>query len=538
MFMYILATCIVLVTILYFHVRQKMSYWKTLGVAEDQGYFPLGSESAWSLLSQKISIMEITDKIYKSFPDQKIIGSYGIFGKPSIVFRDLDLAKRIMIKDFDHFVDRITEDGNIADTKSKNGKYLAKMLVQMRGDEWKHMRSTLSPVFTSGRLKSMVPLIHKVADECNEYLQGHCDESMDMKELMGDFSLDVIISTAFGIDHNIFKNPDSVFKTQAKKLTGEGPSWKLILGIFLFYTFPKLVRWLDLPIFFDPSSGEFFAELVRTSMKERKEEGIRRNDLIDLIIDAIEKESKPDQANGENTDDLSQYDKDAELKDAKPKRHRWSDDELEIVLISNALMTFSVAFDQVSNASSKMLYHLAKNPDIQTKLYEEITNKTNEPDQSKYLDYAAAMSLPYMDVVFHETLRSYPLGHLERITTKDYKIPDTDVIIPKGMTVRVAYPGIMKDEQFFPDAERFNPENFSPEAKSQRDPYAYSGFGHGPRNCIAMRFAIMQVKLVISRIVAAYKVLPCEKTVDKLIPDPKSLSGQPKGGLWVKFEKR
>jgi cytochrome P450 len=97
---------------------------------------------------------------------------------------------------------------------------------------------------------------------------------------------------------------------------------------------------------------------------------------------------------------------------------------------------------------------------------------------------------------------------------------------------------IMKDEQFYSQPEVFNPENFSPEKKSDRSPFAFLAFGHGPRICIGMRFALLQVKTAIVRLVFNYKILRSPKTVDELIPDPLSRSMMPKGGIWIKVETR
>ncbi len=54
---------------------------------------------------------------------------------------------------------------------------------------------------------------------------------------------------------------------------------------------------------------------------------------------------------------------------------------------------------------------------------------------------------------------------------------------------------IMKDEKYFNNPEKFDPDNFSPEKKSERNPYAFLAFGQGPRNCIGMRFALLQVQI-------------------------------------------
>ncbi len=96
----------------------------------------------------------------------------------------------------------------------------------------------------------------------------------------------------------------------------------------------------------------------------------------------------------------------------------------------------------------------------------------------------------------------------------------------------------MKDEALFPNPDEFNPDNFSHERKAERGPYPYMAFGHGPRNCIGMRFALLQLKSAITRLLAKYKLVPCDKTVDRLDPDPLSRQFQPKGGIWMKVQKR
>lgn len=51
----------------------------------------------------------------------------------------------------------------------------------------------------------------------------------------------------------------------------------------------------------------------------------------------------------------------------------------------------------------------------------------------------------------------------------------------------------------------FNPENFSPENVSERDPYAFVPFGLGPRGCIGARFAMISAKVETLRLLRAYK---------------------------------
>lgn len=92
--------------------------------------------------------------------------------------------------------------------------------------------------------------------------------------------------------------------------------------------------------------------------------------------------------------------------------------------------------------------------------------------------------------------------------------------VPQGISVVIPTYSIHRDARLWPNPERFDPDRFTPEAKQSRDPYAFMPFGHGPRNCIGMRFAQMEIKLVLARMlkkfsfqVAADTKIPPEVTL-------------------------
>ena len=76
---------------------------------------------------------------------------------------------------------------------------------------------------------------------------------------------------------------------------------------------------------------------------------------------------------------------------------------------------------------------------------------------------------------------------------------DTGILIP-------VY-SMQHDPEFYPDPDKFDPERFSADAKQARDPYTYLPFGQGPHNCIGLRFAQMQMKLVLARIVKKFSLV-------------------------------
>ena len=66
--------------------------------------------------------------------------------------------------------------------------------------------------------------------------------------------------------------------------------------------------------------------------------------------------------------------------------------------------------------------------------------------------------------------------------TKDYKIPETSFVVPKGRYVKIYVCGISRNNNNFVNYEEFDPENFDP--KNNPNKFGLMMFGQGPRNCI------------------------------------------------------
>ncbi len=90
----------------YFYDRRKFQYFSNHGVPHAPGYFPFGSSPQWKMLIGKMAMFKINEAIYDMFPGSPAAGYYGFFGTPYLVINDLELAKKIFIKDFDHFQNR------------------------------------------------------------------------------------------------------------------------------------------------------------------------------------------------------------------------------------------------------------------------------------------------------------------------------------------------------------------------------------------------------------------------------------------------
>ena len=99
---------------------------------------------------------------------EKVFGAYGHVDRDEVLLiNDIDIAKRMLIKDFDHFVDR-TDLGLKFDHSKIGDRIFANMFMFQKGDMWKTQRSLMSPVFTTGKLKLMYPLLLKVRYDIEE----------------------------------------------------------------------------------------------------------------------------------------------------------------------------------------------------------------------------------------------------------------------------------------------------------------------------------------------------------------------------------
>lgn len=95
---------------------------------------------------------------------------------------------------------------------------------------------------------------------------------------------------------------------------------------------------------------------------------------------------------------------------------------------------------------------------------------------------------------------------------------------------------IHHDPEIYPDPEVFDPERFTEQEVRKRHPCAFMPFGEGPRNCIGLRFGMMQARIGLATLIANFKFKKSEKSVIPLEFSKKSMILTPLGGLWLDVE--
>ncbi|GAB6022643.1 hypothetical protein CHUAL_006737 [Chamberlinius hualienensis] len=473
------------VTALYIYTSWNFGLWESQNISTIKPYPFLGSKA--------LSFFETVFK--KDLENRKKYGKiYGYYEarRPYLMIHDLEMVKAILIKDFNHFVDRrkLPLGGK--------SRIVRQFLSLLTGDEWKSARAVLSPTFTSSRLRQMTKIIEESAHKMVNCVFDDIDQNdgiINIKDRVGVFTMDVIASCCFGTKLNI-KDPNDPFMQHGKLFLNDDFTYVALPLVFT----PKLLELFEISLI-STKCLSYFENVAKKVINQRLSQKERRNDYLQLLLDAQEKENEgklldenESKSNLSNDEKLGNW-----------RKHKVLD---ERGIIANTMSFFLAGFETSANAISFVTYLLALNPECQQKLAVEIDEAIEMHGQ---LTTDIILALPYLDMVLCETLRMYPpFLRIERLCTDDYQYGD--IFISKGSLVAAGVYAIHYDPEIYPEPDKFIPERFTQENKANRHPMAYLPFGAGPRVCIGMRFAIMESKVCLAHLLSHFKVTPCSKT--------------------------
>ncbi|XP_077880843.1 cytochrome P450 3A21-like [Ictidomys tridecemlineatus] len=200
----------------------------------------------------------------------------------------------------------------------------------------------------------------------------------------------------------------------------------------------------------------------------------------------------------------------------------------DLEIAAQSIIFILAGYENTSTTLSFIMYLLATHPDIQKKLQQEIDETL--PNKAP-VTYDVLFEMKYLDMVVNETLRLYPIiERILRVCKKDVEL--NGVLIPRGTIVAIPTYSLHQNSMYWPEPEKFYPERyrapekgnpplrgcfthilrFSKKNKDSINPYVYMPFGNGPRNCIGMKFALMNMKLAVIRLLQNFSFHPCKET--------------------------
>ncbi|XP_063618867.1 cytochrome P450 6B2-like [Cydia splendana] len=486
----------VIVSVLYYYFTRTFSYWKYRNVTGPKPIPFFGNMYRSTMRYDSMGI--VFKNIYESFPREKVVGIFRMT-TPTLLVRDLDILKHILVKDFDNFADRGLEF-------SKEG--LGQNLFHSDGETWRGLRSRFTPIFTNSKMKNMMYLLNDRADKFVDYVSEIIATSpeQDIHRLLQKYTMSTITGCAFGLDIDTFRGDIQTLKRVDKEMFA--PNYAVEFDMM----FPGVLKKLNMSAY-PAYIRNFFKELVETVTTQRNGKPSNRKDFMDSIL---------------------------EMKNKKQlevvKKH--GDQETSTIDITNgvieaqAFVFYAAGYETSASTMGFMFYQLALDTKIQDRLRNEIDEYLER--HSNRIELDTLNELQYLDQVFSETLRMYPIGdNLQRKAGNDYNLPGTDVTIAKDQVIFVSVSGIHYDEKYYPEPEKFDPDRFSPENVAARHPFAYLPFGHGPRHCIGMRFARVQSWVCIIRFLSKFRLEAGKNTVRSFSNDPYRVVIAPNKTLYV-----
>jgi cytochrome P450 len=154
-------------------------------------------------------------------------------------------------------------------------------------------------------------------------------------------------------------------------------------------------------------------------------------------------------------------------------------------------------------------YLLAKHPEAAARLRAEAVQVAGE----RALQAEDVPRLGYAEMFFSEALRLFPpVWMYVRVAIGGEVLP-SGVRVPAGSKIYLCQYTAHRNEKFFPDPERFDPDRFLPEARFTRPRFSYFPFGGGERVCVAESLARLEGVLVLAALARRFDLELCPSQV-------------------------
>lgn len=335
-------------TLLYQYLTRNFQYWKKKNVPYAKPWPLVGNFLKG--FTMRSSMGDLFMDLYQK-TDAPFLGIY-VEDKPALLIRDPKILQQILIKDFQYFNNR-TVTSNVG--SDPWGSY---NLFSLPNPEWKLVRYTIAPIFSSLKLNNMFKIVEQCCSTWINYIEKKIadDSTVDVSDLCERCVAEQICSMVFGIKGNIFAEEAPEMLQKAKAFF----DWNNVSTAFQMRAcilFPNIAKLFRLN-FHNIAVTSYLYKLFLQIRKERMLSRVSRGDLIDVILQMMESSSV-------NND----------------------------IIIAQVINFFGAGFETTSSTMTFFFYAIAKNPSIQEKLRKEI----NEVLPKSNIAFEDLSKLKYLD---------------------------------------------------------------------------------------------------------------------------------------------
>ncbi|KAH8365889.1 hypothetical protein KR093_006911, partial [Drosophila rubida] len=382
-------------------------------------------------------------------------------------------------------------------------QWLGNGLLLSDGKAWHKRRKIITPTFHFSILEQFVEVFDQQSNICIERLQQQADGSttFDVYPFICLAALDIIAETAMGTKVNA---------QRADNITPYANAVNECTALF---------AWRFMTIY---AQNELLFTLLHPRLKWHQTKLIRimhefTIHVIEQRRQALEQQQQSSALLEHSEHVLGKKHRMALLDvllqasvDGRPLRNEEIREEVDTFMFEG--------HDTTTSAISFCLWEISRHADVQDRLLAEILQVLGA-DRTRAISMRELNELKYMECVIKESLRMHPpVPVLGRTLHTDFKYSHSalgDGVIPAGSEVVMALIGMHRDDKYFFEPDVFKPQRH--EESERLSNYAYVPFSAGPRNCIGQKFAQLEMKMLLAKIVREYELLPLGATIEPVV---------------------
>lgn len=382
------------------------------------------------------------------------------------------------------------------DTQMLRG-LLGNGLITSEGDFWQRQRRLSQPMFHQQRISGYGEVMVNYTQQMLQNWQA--GQQLNVHDEMMRLTLDIVMKTIFDRDvsdgeakHIAHAMDEAMnwYAVQGKADADGRQSW-LSRGLNTVAQALKIGQSESDRRY--QAALELLDETVYAMIQQRRGHDTQGNDLLGMLMQV------------EDADDGSRMG-DRQLRD-------------EVTTMMSA------GHETTANTLSWTWMLLAQHAHICAKLREEL----NQVLQGRTATIEDLPKLSFTNWVIKEAMRLYPpVTDIGREATQDCEIGGYR--IPKGTTLMISQWVMHRDERYFADPEKFDPERWANDFEKQLPRGVYFPFGDGPRVCIGKSFALMEAVLILATIAQQFELSLVPEQSIELQP---SITLRPKQGIQV-----
>ncbi|XP_064596751.1 putative cytochrome P450 CYP13A10 [Liolophura sinensis] len=441
---------------------------------------------------------------------------------PVLVTSDVKLIKEAFVEKHQHFHGR--QPLPLPNSSDDS------ILAFTSGRTWKRQRAVVSPFFSSLMLKEVTPRIEKTVNHLLRLLstQSNKGGSTEMLSVFQAFSLEAIARCAFSMESESQKNKNDLFLSVVRNFFKIGNFARRSFVLMVAAAFPSCRRLWNIPItlvkclrlFTDPQDA--LMKVLLPVINERRTHKKGKKDLLQILVES----------EVSDTDRITPHSTDNESLDTLKVRveRKLNKEEVE----AQTMLMLISSYETTANALAYIVYELAANLDVQSKLMDEI-----ECTMERKISMASLNKLNYMELVIKEALRKNPfvVGVIARRCMSECTVGG--IPIPKDALVAVDLWSLHFDKDYWGpiDTNILAPERFLDKEKEDVQRLAWLPFGIGPRKCIGSKLAMLQIKMVLVQLLQNFDIRLSSETKSPL-PLYEAGLVEPRDGVKVNLSRK